>query len=269
MQFPCDPGSAHSIRPRRSHAPADSMTRSSDPVADPRPLTGEIAFEEGDFHALSPACARDAQFNDRRLLTRRKLLALGKRFLARAGEGLECRTSLHNPHAFNHNQVRRLWAYLCRDKREKSRLKRVIGSELARDLDAAYRNAYLCLALEADAVEVSLRIHADAWFDGQNLVKRVAREGVRSWREHLRPLEGFRLRLDDWKGEWRCGEVEPERGEHALVVERRWPAPADRPELRRALCSPEVPEALLVELERLLPLYRYSAWSAESDFLFA
>lgn len=255
------------------------MPNAPDPSADPRPLAGEIAFEEGDFHSLSPACSRDPQYNDRRLLVRRKLLALGKELVARAGAGLECRTSLHNPHAFNKNQVRRIWLYVCRDKRAKSRLKRVVGSDLARDLDAAYRNAYPCLAIEAEALEVSLRIHADAWFDGQNLVKRVKAEGLGGWRTLLNELDGYRLRLDDWKGEWRCGTLAPERieeflkyykpGEHSLAVERRWPAPADAPELRRALCRPEVARELSVELERLLPLYRWMAWSEESDFLFA
>jgi hypothetical protein len=62
-----------------------------------------IAFTEGDFHALSPACARDPQYDDRRLVLRRKLLVLGNEFTERAGEAglvLEARGSLHNPHAF-------------------------------------------------------------------------------------------------------------------------------------------------------------------------
>jgi hypothetical protein len=250
-----------------------------DPAPEPVPLTGAITFEEGDLRALSAAYARNPEFNDRRLVLRRKLLALGKRFLEGRGLPLECRTSLHNPHAFNHMQVRRLWLYVCRAKKEKSRLRRVLGPELGKDLDAAYRNAYLCLAVESEAVEVSLRIHSEAWFDGQNLLNRLRAEGQDEWRGLLNGLAGFRLRLADWKGEWRCGELTRERleeylsyyvpGEHALAVERRWPAPEGSGPARAALFAPEAPGMLLAELERLLPLYRYAAWSETSDFLFA
>ena len=75
--------------------------------------------------------------------------------------------------------MRRIWAYLTRTKAEKTRLRRVLGPDLAKDLDAAYRNAYLCLAIEAEALEVSLRIHPEGWYDGQNLLHRTKAEGVR------------------------------------------------------------------------------------------
>lgn len=241
-------------------------------------MTGEVAFEEGDFHALSEGLCRDPQYNDRRLLARRKLLALGKRAareIEEEGLKLDCRTSLHNPTVFNQMRVRRLWAYLTRVKGEKRALRGVLGPELGKDLDAAYRNAYLCVALEADAVEVSLRIHPDAWYDGQNLKKRLDREGPAAWRALLNARPGYRLRLHDWKGEWRCGELTASAvedylatwtpGEHGLAVERRWPAP---PGARGAVLQPGVPDALVAELVALVPLYRYTAWSKESDFLF-
>jgi hypothetical protein len=248
------------------------------PDAEPRVQAGLVALEEGDFHALSEACARDPQYNDRRLVLRRKLLGLGRTFAERArqaGLELDVRTSLHHPHAFNGMQVRRQWVYACRPKKEKTRLRRLLGAELAKDLDAAYRNAYLCVAVEAEALEASLRIHADAWFDGQNLVRRTAAEGLDAWKGLLNALEGYRLRLADWKGEWPCGALGRERleeflryykpGEHGLAVERRWPAPAGA---RGAALAPETPERLVLELLRLVPLHRYAAWSEESDFLF-
>ncbi|MCB9915635.1 MAG: hypothetical protein H6828_10880 [Planctomycetes bacterium] len=247
----------------------------------PAPAEGELAFSDDDLNALDEAVCRDPAYNERRLALRRKLLALGKRFAGAKRTpklGLEARTSLHNPHAFNGNKVRRLWAYVCRDKTEKGRLRRVVGKELASDLDAAYRNAYLCLAVESDLVETSLRIHADAWFDGQNLTRRVKAEGVGELVALLNELDGFRLELADWKGEWRCGALEPSRleeffkyyeaGTHALALVRRWPVPKAQPAARAALLAPEAPELLLAELERLVPFYRFAAWSQESDFLF-
>lgn len=254
------------------------MTPNLPAESEPRPLTEAVCFEEGDFHALSESLAGDPEANGRRLVTRRKLLTLGKAVAAaakKAGAPLECRTSLHHPHAFNGHRVRRLWAYLVRPKAEKRRLRSVLGPELARDLDAAYRNAYLCLAIEAEALEVALRIHPDAWYDGQNLKNRVEREGVAGWLAELNALDGFRLRLADWKGEWRCGELEPERleeflsyytpGEHALAVERRWPAPAGA---RGAAIAPEAAAGMHAECLRLLPLLAFTSWSRDNDHLF-
>ena len=253
---------------------------------EPKPLPGLPAFEEGDFHALSDSLSRDAQYNDRRLVARRKLGAIGKEALVRieaslagsSGAGLDLitRTSLHQPHTFNGNRVRRLWAYLCRGKQAKAHLRKVLGRDLAKDLDAAYRNAYLCVALESEVIEVSFRIHSDGWYDGQNLVNRTQREGLDGWLEQLNALDGWFLQLADWKGEWRCGELNRDRlkefldyyqpGDHLLSVSRRFPAPLVA---RAHVFGPEVPGMLAGELLRLVPLYRYSAWSDESDFLFS
>jgi hypothetical protein len=245
---------------------------------EPRPLDGELLFEEGDFHALSSACARDPQYNDRRLRTRRVLGALAKELAARAREAglaLDTRTSLHQPHAFNGMRVSRIWAYAMRSKAEKARLRRVLGPDLGKDLDAAYRNAYLCLAVEEAALEVSLRVHPDAWYDGQNLIRRVAAEGLDGWLLLLNRLSGFRLRLADWKGEWRCGALDRDRlreflkyyepGTHALAVELRLPAP---PGARGRALEPDLPGELVAQAARLFELYRFTAWSKESDFLF-
>ncbi len=255
------------------------MAEATRPDSEPVAKAELNPFDDGDFHCLSPALARDPQYNDRRLLLRRKLLSLAKVFAAEAkplGAEFDVRTSLHAPSSFNHMQVKRIWAYAVRSKAEKKRLKSVIGADLAKDLDAAYRNVYLCAAVENDALEVSLRIHADAWFDGANLVNRTKKEGLEGWKKALNALDGYRLRLDDWKGEWPCGALGREKleeflkyykpAEHALVVERRWPA---SPGVRAALFEPHVPREIVNEMLRLVPLYRFTAWSAESDFLFA
>lgn len=236
-------------------------------------------FLDADFHVLSPALARDPQYNDRRLVLRRKLLALGKVFAERArasGAPIDVRTSLHAPHAFNKNQVKRMWVYACRDKQEKKRLKQTLGADLAKDLDASYKNAYLCVALEHDFLEVSLRIHADAWYDGQNLKNRVKKEGTALWLALLNALPGYQLKLADWKGEWPCGKLTRERleeflkyytpAEHACTIERRFPAPHGA---RAGVLGADMPEQVVEALLALLPLYRFSAWSEESDFLFS
>ena len=244
------------------------------PATDPTTL----ALTETDFKALEDGVNTNPDYNDRRLVTRRKLGDLAKLATGRLKAGgleLESRTSLHNPHPFNCNRVRRIWAYLVRPKKEKTRLKRTLGADLAKDLDQAYKNAYLCVAVESDAVEVSLRIHTDAWYDGQNLKRRYDGGEQRELLDLLNTLHGFRLRLDNWKGEWICGSLTPESlaeffkyytpGEHSLAVDFRWPAPVGA---RDALLDPAVPEQLLTALDGLAPLYRWAAWSKESDFLF-
>jgi hypothetical protein len=256
------------------------MSAAGRPDVEPKPLTGQVRFEEGDFHVLSDACASDPQFNDRRLVVRRKLGTLARRaaaLLEEEGVKTEARTSLHHPTVFNHMRVRRVWAYLCRGKAEKRRLRGVLGAELAKDLDAAYRNAYLCLGIEEDALEVSLRLRSESWYDGQNLVNRIRREpgALAEWLALLNDLSGFRLRLHDWKGEWFCGDLTAERleeflsyykpGEHALTVEHRLPAPASS---RGRALEAGMADEMLEELRRLLPLYRFTVWSRDSDFLF-
>jgi hypothetical protein len=254
----------------------------SRPDPEPALLAALTPFEEGDFHVLGETLSKDPQYNDRRLVARRKLGTIAgaaTKLIERETAGalvLLQRTSLHQPHAFNHMRVRRLWAYVCRGKQEKSRLKQVIGPELAKDLDAAYRNAYLCVALEAEFIEVSLRIHKDAWYDGQNVVQRVKKEGPGEWIAQLNRLAGYRLRMDDWKGEWTCGKLDSDRiteylkyykpGDHSLTVERRYPAGSGA---RAAVLGADVPAQLVAEIARLVPLYRYMVWSKESDFLFA
>ena len=246
---------------------------------DPQAKAELVAFEDADFHGVSARLARDPQYNDRRLVLRRKLLSLTKVLVARAkdeGLGLEARSSLHSPSMFNGMQVKRIWGYAMRDKAAKKKLKSVLGADLAKDLDAAYRNAYLCVAVEGEAVEVSLRVHADAWFDGTNLVNRAKKEGVKPWRDELNKLEGFVLRLADWKGEWTCGKLDVVQleqflkyykpAEHALSVEQRVPAP---PGSRAHLCAPDLPQRLVEQALRLAPLYRFMAWSDESDHLFS
>jgi hypothetical protein len=237
-------------------------------------------FVEADFRILSPSCGADGQYNPFRLESRRRLGALGKALVGRAKEAdlaLESRTSLHNPHSFNRNRVTRQWAYVVRAKAEKTRLRKVLGVDLAKDLDAAYRNAYLCFAIEEGHLEVSLRIHPEGWYDGQNLVNRIKKEGVGAWKAVLDGLEGFTLRMHDWKGAWECGTADAQAleeylgfyvpGEHRLTVERRWPAPEGP--AREAALGEEVPGMMLAEAQRLLPLYRFAAWSAESDHLFS
>ncbi|WP_145195120.1 hypothetical protein [Planctomycetes bacterium Poly30] len=275
------------MAPRNETDPADPAGPTDSSAAAPRRAARPRAaaalpplepFVSWDFEALRPPRSRSADYNEQRLAARRRLEAIAKHAAKAAPKEvkLEVRTSIHNPFpAVNGGRVERLWAYVTRDKAAKARLRKTLGADLAKDLDQAYKNGYLCVALEADALEVSFRIHQDGWYDGRNLVKRVTAEGVKPLLAILNDLDGYRLQLADWKGEWICGEMGPEKleeffkyyepGEHLLSVQRRWPATEA---VRSALLTPEVPPVLVEELQRLLPVFRYAMWSKEADFLF-
>jgi len=249
----------------------------------PPPPRGRAAvlepFEPWDFESLRPPRSRSAEYNEKRLAARRRLEAIAKALTKASSDAakLEVRTSIHNPFPpVNGGSVERLWAYLSRPKAHKTKLKRELGADLGKDLDQAYRNGYLCVALEADALEVSFRIHPDAWFDGRNLTRRIDKEGLRPLLSLLNELEGFRLQLADWKGEWVCGELEVERleeflrfyepGEHLLAVQQRMPVPES---MRESLLTPELPGHLVSELSRLTALRHYVCWAPGNDFLFS
>ncbi|MFT5200635.1 MAG: hypothetical protein ACI87O_003319 [Planctomycetota bacterium] len=251
----------------------------SRPEPEPKPLKGDLVFEPWDFDALGPSYSRNPEANEYRLKARRKLLAWSKEWTKATPEpALDVRTSIHNPHAFNGKKVERLWAYMARNKASKTGLRKILGRDLAKDLDAAYRNAYLCLAIEHQTLEVSFRIHPDAWYDGQNMLNRVKAGGLRDLLAMLNELDGFTLLLHDWKGRWPLGKLSPEAleevlkfykpGELGFVVERRWPIPTDLA-ARDAVLSGEILGTLKDEWQRLLPLYRFASWSAESDHLFS
>ncbi|MDG1498697.1 MAG: hypothetical protein P8N31_09755 [Planctomycetota bacterium] len=247
-------------------------------MATPAARIEDLTFSEADFRPLADGASKNPEYNDARLATKRKLADMAKDAVARlkaSGLELEQRTSLHNPHQFNGKRVGRLWAYLVRPKKEKARLKKTLGADLAKDLDQAYKNAYLCLAIEPDALEVSLRIHVDAWYDGQNMKRRYDGGGEAELLATLNALPGFRLRLDNWKGEWICGQLTRESlaeffkfytpGEHSLAVDFRWPAPEGNREFALAA---GVPGEMIRALQGLEGLYRWAAWSKESEFLF-
>lgn len=258
--------------------PTGTPSAASATDAEPRAGRGPVVLADADFRALTPPLDASPEYNAARLAARTKLATLGKhaaKRLAEQGLVLDTRTSIHNPHPFNGMRVRRLWTYLMRPKKHKTLLERELGADLAKDLDAAYRNTYLCIALESECVEVSVRVHADAWIDATNLLRRIESEGVAAMIEVLRPLDGYFLRLHDWKGEWPCERVETSAleeffrywkpGEHRLTVERRWPAPEGA---REAVTSAAAGEHLLAEVERLADAYRFLAWGPENDRLF-
>ncbi len=229
-------------------------------------------FEESDFRIFRPEFQKNEEWNGKRLELRRKLESYGKLVQEKLSTPLEVRTSLHHPFEFNGFRVTQQWLYLTRTKKDKAPLKKVLGSELGKDLDSAYRNLYLSLTVDEQGLEIALKIHPDAWFDGQNLKNKCADEAkLREWLAILNTLAGFEFRIHDWKKNYNASKCTRTDlldffkyyvpGEHRFTLFHR--VGKEDP----LASSHEFAALFLESFEKLLPAYRFSAWSLENDYL--
>ena len=210
------------------------------------------AFLERDFLVYERHRQNDGELNALRLSVRRKLKAVADEARKQAkarGEELASQAGLHHPYSFNNYRVSEQRAYLCRSKKERSKLASFFGDALGKDAETHYIQTVLELSLDAQVLEVALRIHPLAWWDGENLKKKVIGKdgkgggkgdpGMEEWCGLLRGLPaGFGLKLHDWRktywakvaapGEMReyFGSYTP--GEHWLHLNRELPKPVYR-----------------------------------------
>jgi hypothetical protein len=241
---------------------------------EPEPA-GPLFFTESDFEAFRKEKWRSPEFNNERLKVRRKLTAMGKlltRRLEAAGLPLEMRASLSHPYTYNKFSVDSLWIYWSRPDAERRKLKKLLGRELGKDLDPNYVHCILVFGLDVSKVDVALKVHSAAWWDGQNLKNKCrTAAAVSEWTAILNVLPGFVLSIHDWKKEYRCGALLPGElsnffeyyvpGEHWLHL-RRSIARGDA-----ALTQPSIVDDLGADLVRLIPAYRFVAWTPENDHL--
>jgi len=240
----------------------------------PQPAS-HTAFAPTDFVLYSGQYSKSEEWNSKRLEIRRKLEAfgrLGEEAAASAGLALESRASLHHPFEFNGFKVERQWVYLTRAKKEKAALKKVLGAELGKDLDSSYRNLYLSLTIDEAGLEIALKIHPDAWYDGQNLKNKCSGDtGLREFVGILNRLAGFEFRIHDWKkihNASTCTRTDlidffkyyvP--GEHRFTLYHR--VGKEDPLATSADFAGLAAECF----SALVPAHRFTAWSPENDFL--
>ena len=129
-------------------------------------------FLTRDFLAYEKHRQDDEEFNALRLSVRRKLKAYAdevKRLAKEAGVELAVQGGLHHPYSFNSFRVRDQRAYLCRSDKERKKLSSFFGEALGKDAETHYIQTVLELAIDDQVVEAALRIHPQAWWDGENL----------------------------------------------------------------------------------------------------
>jgi hypothetical protein len=226
-------------------------------------------FLQRDFLAFEKHRQHDEEYNALRLSIRRKLKKIADRVKVLAKEqGVELsgKEGLHHPYTFNSYRVRDQRSYLCRSDKERKKLASFFGDALGKDAETHYIQTVLEVAIDNQVVEAALRVHSQAWWDGENLKKKVATpEGLAKWAAMLNALpKGFGLRLHDWKNVHWAGAAKLSElkdmfsyytpGNHWLHVVRELPA-EDALAMGR-----QAPDWVVQSLLALLPMYRFILW---------
>ena len=197
------------------------------------------AFLERDFKAYERHRQDDPEYNALRLSVRRKLKAMAdavKKEAKALGTDMGAQAGLHHPYTFNSYRVREQRAYLCRGAKERKKLASFFGEALGKDAETHYIQTVLEVCLDDQIVEAALRIHPQAWWDGENLKKKLLNDPAElgEFCQQLKALPGgFNLKLHDWRADHWCAGVTPGEikevmqhytpGEHWLHVQRQLP----------------------------------------------
>ncbi|MDE0959923.1 MAG: hypothetical protein OSB09_04010 [Planctomycetota bacterium] len=237
----------------------------------------EVTFLPSDFDRFRESVQTDPEFNGSRLEVRTKLDRVGKagaQALSAEPFLLVSRASLHHPHQFNGFRVASQRTYLSRGEQERKKLQKHLGSEVGKDLDTDYIHAMLVLEIDEKGLTFALRIHQNAWWDGENLKRLMGDEEERiAMAKMLQPLSGYHLRVHDHRRTRKCSTMDDLElaeirksytpGEHWLHVEKR----IDRDDL--FISAGGFEQRVISEWKRLLPAYRCFSWHPENDRLFA
>jgi hypothetical protein len=226
-------------------------------------------FLERDFKAYERHRQDDPEYNALRLSVRRKLKAIvdeAQKEAKALGVDTSAQAGLHHPYTFNAYRVREQRAYLCRNPKERKKLAGFFGEALGKDAETHYIQTVLEVCIDDQIVEAALRIHPQAWWDGENLRKKVADAAqMEEWCRRLRALpKGFVLKMHDWKknywaAEAKVGEMKGyfgsyQPGNHWLHLQRQLPK-------EDALAmGPDASQWIRTSLLSLLPLYQFILW---------
>ena len=228
------------------------------------------AFLERDFKAYERHRQDDPEYNALRLSVRRKLKAIADKVKKEAkalGTDMGAQAGLHHPYTFNSYRVREQRAYLCRGAKERKKLASFFGDALGKDAETHYIQTVLEVCLDDEIVEAALRIHPQAWWDGENLKKKLLgdRAALDEFCAKLKGLPGgFNFKLHDWRADHWCAAVTPAEvkelmqhytpGEHWLHVQRQLPK-EDALEM-----GTEAESWVSSSLLSLLPVYHMILW---------
>ncbi|MBI2192695.1 MAG: hypothetical protein HYU36_12000 [Planctomycetes bacterium] len=238
-----------------------------------KPFSG---FTPSDFSAYLPEKRRDSLYNEERLEIKHKLHSLGEMAaepLTTAGLDLDFKTSLSHPYTYNKYSVDSQWVYFARKERARRALKAVLGMEIGEDLGMHYSHVILLIEINLEGLELGLKIHQQAWWDGQNIRNRCQNTGDRkAFTAELNRLGGFVLNIHDWRREYVCGRLLEgdvqnffnyyTPGNHWLHLKLK---------LKKDTVVPMGREFGLFAgqaMGQLAPVYRFIEWRPDNDHVF-
>jgi len=233
-------------------------------------------FSEADFENYLPHKVRDKAYNSDRLEIKHRLHSLGEMLagpLKEAGLDLNFKTSLSHPYTYNKYRVESQWVYFARKDKARRALKKLFGEFLGKDLDMHYTHVILVAEINQDGVELALKVHQQAWWDGQNVKNRGERaEERKALTDELNELSGFVLSIHDWRKEYVCGKLH----EGDLRNYFQYYTPGNhwlhlRLELPKQTVIPmgiDFAQFAAEKLAMLAPIYQFIEWREDNDWVF-
>ncbi|MHC4392975.1 MAG: hypothetical protein ACYS22_16915 [Planctomycetota bacterium] len=196
-------------------------------------------FDERDFSAFVHKNRRDPTKNGVRLIVKRKLAALGseiEKTLKPKKLDLTMRTSLSHPFKHNGFSVGSQWVYWGRSDKAKRAIKKALGADLGQDLDPTYQGVVLLVEVNDTELSCGLKIHPKAWWDGQNLKRRVESDSdaLLHFTQLINGLPaGYAMNVGGFRKRYEAGSLSPaavanffryyKPGEHWLELLHRTP----------------------------------------------
>jgi transcription antitermination factor NusG len=235
-------------------------------------------FTAADFDAYLPDKWGSNMFTLPRRKVRDKLDAVGKALLPvieAAGLRLGAHLSDDHPSLWNNKKVDTQWLFFSRDEAAQRELAEVIDVERTlaatlADPTPLYRHAFLGVAVRAEALDIGLWLHNDAWVDRRNLVSLLADAGGRARFEALRSALPNEFEIGLAGGELvRAADLDGQRLDAILrdfEEKKGWVFAGARLPREAVIGLGADVLAYATELfGRLAALYAYAAWSPAND----
>lgn len=235
-------------------------------------------FGPGDFQAYEEHKWASNRFNLERMRAREKLEALASAAAPLVAElGLERESTHDHPTIFNGKRVDAQWVFFARPQADRRRLGVLIDKahplhRVVEDPAPHHLHAILSLRLFREGLEISVRVHRNAWVDLRNLAARCADAAARQ------ELAALLAALD--RGDVSIGDAEKPAPEvDATTIEaaaaslageptRDWVRVSVRMGVDEAGGPPEqVAQAVSDVVGQLVPIYQFVAWTEQNDHL--
>jgi len=141
-----------------------------------------LGLSANDFDAYHPQRASSNAYSRPRLEFKQRALGWARRVtsrLADLGITVDVHGSDEHPSLWNHHRVDCQWVFFWWDAHARADIDAVLDMrrgivQSVRDPSPVHRHAFLALRLDAEAVEICVQVHPDAWLDFETIEARLA-----------------------------------------------------------------------------------------------